>query len=191
MAKIELMIDIGSKNITVYKKDTGIILKEPTIVAVSSEGKKTDFVAAGSEVRARLSRGDNLQVVYPIKAGVVEHVNGAIYLFRDIFNKISNNRTILKPKIAVIAAVSCGIDNADKLDIENVLLKAGASSVTIVESPIAVSRNVDEDSCFVVDIGASKTEVAYVRPNGIVIGCSVDVGGDELNKVIVDHIVDE
>ena len=191
MHKIELMIDIGSSNITVFKKDAGIVLKEPTVVVVSNEKSKTSFEGAGSDAKALLAKSDNLQVIYPIKEGTIDHENGAVYLFGELFKKIVGAKPLVRPRIAVLAAVSCGLTNAEKQDIERVLLSAGASDVTIIESPIAVSQNFSDAGSFIVDIGASKTEIAVVIPTGIAAGCTIDIGGNEINKLINDYITDE
>ncbi len=85
MAKLELVIDIGSKNITVLKKDSGVVIKEPTIVVAESNRNKADFVAWGRSAKSRLTKAENLQIVYPIKGGAIAHENGAIYMFKEIF----------------------------------------------------------------------------------------------------------
>lgn len=190
MAKLELVIDIGSKNITVLKKDSGIVLKEPTIVVAESNRNKADFVAWGRNAKSRLTKAENLQIVYPIKGGAIAHENGAVYMFKEIFSGLMSDKPFFKPRISVFACVSSGLTNAEKADVEDVLHRAGASDVTVVESPIAVSHNRADTASLLVDIGASKSEVSVMSQNGIEAGCSVDIGGDEMNRLISDYITD-
>ncbi|MGN0771887.1 MAG: rod shape-determining protein [Christensenellales bacterium] len=190
MKMAELVIDIGTKFITISQKGKGIVLKEPCVAMV--EGRRGKLVltncgrgALGNKVN------ENQQLVFPVKGGIILHENAFVLMMRSFINRLVSNRPIFRQSVKAIACVSCGLTNTEKQQIEKCLIKAGVKEVIILESPIAVAAGVDDSSTqFVVDVGASKTEVAIVSPSGIISGCSVNIGGDTFNQAIIDYITD-
>lgn len=191
MGTVELIIDIGSKVTTVYKKDAGLIIQEPSIVAINNKHNKMALLESGKNAQRLMNmRGLDFQILFPIKEGAIFHERAAVLMYRDFINRAVGTKMI-SPKIKVIACVSCGLNNMEKKDIEKVLLKAGASEVLILESPLAVAEGLSGQNCsFIIDIGGSKTEVAIVDKNGIVAGCSINIGGDAINQAIIDYVID-
>ena len=112
-------------------------------------------------------------------------------MYRAYLKKIVGE-SIFRPKVKAIACVSCGLTNSEKKDVEKVLLAAGISEVIILESPLAAYAGINDGTAqCLVDIGASKTEIAIVSRDGIVAGCSVNIGGSTINQAIMDCLLDE
>lgn len=191
MKQAELVIDIGSRNTTVCSRGVGVLIHEPTVAAISNRGGKMTLVQAGRQAeRLAAVKQADFQILNPVKEGTIFHERAAALMYREFIRRAVPYR-IFKPKIKVIACVSCGIGNMDKRTIERVLLKAGADEVTIIESPLAVFEGMERrEGAFVIDIGASKSEIAVCDENGIIAGCSLNIGGDTLNNAIVDYVVD-
>ncbi|MEG1395134.1 MAG: rod shape-determining protein [Clostridia bacterium] len=191
MQKVELVIDIGSKFVTISQKGKGVVIKEPSLVLLESRRNKMQLVVSGKAVANYAANNSARQTIAPIKGGVVVHEYAAMLLFKDLLLRLVPYRFIFRPQIKVIACVSCGITNTEKNQIEKVLTMAGVSEVVILESPIAVCASIGDGSAqFVVDIGESKTEVAVVGKDGIVVGCAVNIGGNVFNQAIVDFVTD-
>ena len=191
MREAELVIDIGSRFTTVCSRGAGVIIREPSVVAISNRGGKMALLEAGRSAE-KLSnvRQADFQILYPIKEGAIFHERAAALMYRYFIAKAVPYK-IFRPKIKVIACVSCGLGNIEKRDVEKVLLKAGADEAVIIESPLAVFKGLGRrDSAFVIDIGASKSEIAICDKDGIIAGCSVDIGGDAINQAIVDYVID-
>lgn len=189
---VELVIDVGSKTTTIAQKGKGIVLKEPSLVLLESKRSRMRLVEAGKGVGKYIghTRAQE-QIIAPIRGGVVIHEFAAVLMYRAFLQRIAPTRFLFRPPIKAIACVSCGLTNTEKNQIENVLLAAGASEVLILESPIAVAAGTEDgDSHFLIDIGVSKTEVAIVGRDGIVAGCTVNVGGDAFNNALIDYITD-
>lgn len=190
MKMAELVIDIGTKFITISQKGKGIVLKEPCVALVEGRRGKLVLVDCGrGAIGGKVS--ENQQIVFPVKGGIILHENAFVLMMRNFINRLVAPRPILRQPVKAIACVSCGLTNTEKEQIEKCLIKAGVREVIILESPIAVAASVDDASTqFVVDMGASKSEVAIVSPSGIISGCSVNIGGDTFNQAIVDYITD-
>lgn len=190
MKMAELVIDIGTKFITISQKGKGIVLKEPCVALVEGRRGKLVLVECGrGAIGGKVS--ENQQIVFPIKGGIILHENAFVLMMRNFINRLVAPRPIFRQPVKAVACVSCGLTNTEKEQIEKCLIKAGVREVIILESPIAVAASVDDASAqFVVDVGASKSEVAIVSPSGIISGCSVNIGGDTFNQAIVDYITD-
>lgn len=189
--KTELVIDIGSNNIRIFKKDGGLVVNEPAIAIIKYDKKNIQLVCAGKAAQKRVARlNPDEQVLYPVSEGVINNAKGAT-LFFDYFLKAVCPRTLFKPIISVIACVSCGLTNLEKRDIETILTNAGAKDVIILESPIAAFSLTKQSVACIVDIGAKKTEIAVVSEDGIVTGCSVNIAGDNFNQAIIDYVADK
>ena len=188
---VDLVIDIGSKFVTIAQRGRGVVLKEPALVLLESRRNKMRLVEAGRGATKYLHQAaSNEQVIAPMRGGMIVHEFAAQEMLREFLQRVVPAK-VLRPSVRMIACVSCGLTNTEKSQIEKVLIGAGCNEVTIVESPIAVAASVSEGSSqFVLDIGASKTEVAIVGHNGIVAGCSVNIGGDAFNNALIDYVTD-
>lgn len=188
---LDLVIDIGSKFVTIAQRGRGVVLKEPALVLLESKRNHMRLVEAGRGATKYLTgRQSNEQVFAPIRGGVIEHEFAAQLMLGEFIRRVVPSG-ILRPSVRMIACVSCGLTNTEKLQIEKVLLACGCSEVTLLESPLAVAAGIAEGSSqFIIDIGASKTEVAIVGPAGIVAGCSINIGGDAFNNALIDYVTD-
>lgn len=187
--KVCLSIDIGSKNIVIANIDSQIILNEPSVVVSSKQNNKFVNIACGNEALKYLSVNPTSQIIYPIKNGAVDNTNVFIYMLKAFIARVAPSG-FLKKYINAIVNVSCGLTNVEKRVIEDCCYKAGIKEVTIVESPISVKALNNDKAMMLVDIGSSVTEIAIVSDDGIANGCSIDVGGDDIDNAIADYISD-
>lgn len=192
MRSVQLAIDIGTKFTTITQKEKGFMTKDASLVFISNRHNKIELIEVGRGVSSYIGQTrSNEQVISPIKEGAIYHERAAVLMYRAFLNKIVGE-SFFRPKIKAIACVSCGLTNSEKKDIEKVLLAAGISEVIILESPLAAYATIDDGTAqCMVDIGASKTEIAIVNRDGIVAGCSVNIGGNTINQAIMDCLLDE
>lgn len=190
--RVELLIDFGSKKIAIYKKNAGLILKEPSVIIASNAANRLKLVAAGKDAVAMIGRTSiTEQIVNPIKGGLVDNDMACKLMISDFIDRILPN-SIFRPNISAVLLVSCGLTANDKRAIESVFTYAGVKDIILIESPLAIAAGVgNSGAAFVVDIGGNKTEIAIVNNNSIVAGCSIDIGGDDMNEAIIDYIADK
>lgn len=193
MKPIKLVIDIGSKYTTISQVGKGLVIKEPSIALMQAKRSKMKLIACGKAALAYIGHtNENEQALYPIKDGVVFHENAAVMMFKAFMDKLCPKYFLIRPSFHVIACVSCGLTNTEKSNIERVLLLAGACEVIIVEAPLAINMHIDDmiGARMIVDLGANNTQIAIVGKDGIISGCTVNVGGDTFNQAIMDYITD-
>ncbi len=177
MNKICLSVDIGSKNIVIAGMESHILLNEPCVVATANLNSKFENVACGVEALTYYrNASNNAQLIYPIKNGVVDNEVAFVYLLKTFINRLTPKK-FLKNYVSVIANVSCGLTNIEKRMIE--------------ESPLSIKAINNDKVMLLVNIGSSNTEIAVVTDDGIVNGCSINVGGDDIDYAIVDYISDK
>ncbi len=191
MKAIELSIDLGSSKTSIHKVGSGLIVNDESRVVVMTKNNRMTLLESGKGVEKYMKRPmQGCQVVNTVDGGVITNERAAVCMLKDYISRCLPGNTVIKPKIKVLATVGCGLGLAEKKDIEKALLKAGVSEVSILESPVAVAGALGFGrGHFIVDIGSSKTEIAIVGRDGIVTGCSVDIGGDTLTKSIADYMV--
>lgn len=187
MNKICLSVDIGSKYIVIAGKESQIILNEPCVVATANVNRKFEFVASGSEAFAFVDRNRESQLIYPVKNGSVDNEAAFVFMIKTFLNRIAPKK-FLKNYLSCNVSVSCGLTNIEKRVIEESFYKAGVKEVVIIESPLSVKACNSDKAMFLVNIGAHNTEIALVSDDGIINGCSIDVGGDDIDYAIIDHI---
>lgn len=191
MNKICLSVDIGSKNIVIAGMESQILLNEPCVVATANLNSKFENVACGVEALTYYrNTSNNAQLIYPIKNGVVDNEVAFVFLLKTFINRLAPKK-FLKNYVSVIANVSCGLTNIEKRMIEESFYKAGVKEVVIVESPLSIKAINNDKVMLLVNIGSSNTEIAVVTDDGIVNGCSINVGGDDIDYAIVDYISDK
>ena len=148
----------------------------------------TNFARILSEIRSGYS-GDGIG-----ELEIMRKLMTCDFAFLDDFGKEFIGRVLpyspFKPKVRCIANISCGLTAVERRDVENVLIRAGAGEVILLESPLAAAEFLGLDHAVIVDIGAGKTEVAVTSPSGIISGCSVNIGGDAFNQAIMDYVTD-
>lgn len=189
----DLAIDLGTANTLVYMKGKGIVLSEPSVVAVRKDAKGTSKVlAVGKEAKMMLGRTPgNIEAVRPMKDGVIADFEIAEAMLRHFIRKAHNRRKLVRPRI--IVCVPSGITQVEKRAVRESAESAGAREVFLIEEPMAAAIGaglpITDPACnMVVDIGGGTTEVAVISLAGIVYSTSTRVGGDKMDEAILQHI---
>src|SRR5216117_355946 len=189
----DLAIDLGTANTLVYVKGQGILLNEPSVVAVQPDsrgGRKV--LAVGAEAKRMLGRTPgNIQAIRPMKDGVIADFEITEAMLRYFISKVHNRRYGIKPR--VIVAVPSGITEVEKRAVKDSATHAGARDVYLIEEPMAAAIGVglpvqEPAGNMIVDIGGGTTEVAIISLAGIVLSRSVRVAGDELDEAIIQYM---
>jgi len=185
----DLAMDLGTANTLVYVRGHGIVLNEPSVVAVD---KSTGRVrAVGAEAKLMLGRTpDEINAVRPLKDGVIADFELTEDLLREFVQRVQKHKFLVRPRM--IICVPSGITEVEKRAVRDSAERAGARDVQLVPEPIAaaigVGLPVDTPSGnMVVDIGGGTTEIAVIALNGIVTKTSIRVGGDEMDEAIVNY----
>ena len=189
----DLAIDLGTANTLVYVKGKGIVLCEPSVVAVRKEAKGGNKVlAVGKEAKMMLGRTPgNIVAIRPMKDGVIADFETTESMLRHFIRKVHNRRTLVRPRM--IICVPSGITQVEKRAVRESAESAGAREVFLIEEPMAAAIGAglpitEPTSNMVVDIGGGTTEVAVISLAGIVYSKSVRVGGDKMDDAILQHI---
>lgn len=188
----EIGIDLGTANILVYSKNKGITLNEPSIVAIDINTKKV--IAFGNEAKQMVGKTPaHIQVIRPLKNGVIADYDITTELLKIILKKATNNSGITVRKPNVIICTPSGATSVDKRAIQDAARNAGAKQVILIDEPVAAAIGsglpVDEPVAnMVVDIGGGSTEVAIISFGGVVACQSVHIGGDQLDEEIIQFV---
>jgi rod shape-determining protein MreB len=189
----DMAIDLGTSNTLIYVKSRGIVINEPSVVAVQKDargGKKV--LAVGREAKDMLGRTPgSVAAIRPIKDGVIADFEVTEAMLRHFIQKASNNRTFVKPRI--IICVPYGITEVEKRAVKEAAESAGAREVYLIEEPMAAAIGAglpvtEPSGNMIVDIGGGTTEVAVISLSGIVYSKSIRVGGDKLDEAIHQYI---
>ena len=189
----DLAIDLGTANTLVYVKGRGVIINEPSVVAISKNGRsKNDVLAVGNEAKTMLGRTPgNIAAIRPMKDGVIADFGVTEAMLRHFIRKVHNRRRLMRPRI--IICVPSGITAVERRAVREAAESAGAREVFFIEEPMAAAIGaglpVTEPTCsMVVDIGGGTTEVAVISLAGIVYSKSVRVGGNHMDEAILQYI---
>ena len=190
----DLAIDLGTANTLVYVKGQGIVLSEPSVVAVrkSDRDHRTRVLAVGREAKMMLGRTPgNIVAIRPMKDGVIADFEITEAMLRHFIRKVHNRRSLIRPRI--IICVPSGITPVEKRAVRESAESAGAREVYLIEEPMAAAIGaglpITEPICnMVVDIGGGTTEVAVISLAGIVYSKSVRVGGDKMDEAILQYV---
>jgi len=184
---------LGTANTLVYVKGSGIVLNEPSVVAVHTDNRlKNRILAVGSEAKNMLGRTPgNIVAIRPLRDGVIADFEVTEAMLRHFIQKVHNRRTFIRPRI--IIAVPSGITQVEKRAVRESAESAGAREVFLVEEPMAAAIGADlpitEPTCnMVVDIGGGTTEVAVISLAGIVYSRSIRIAGDKMDAAIIQYI---
>ncbi len=189
----DIAIDLGTANTLIYTKDVGIVLNEPSVVAIrESRGQKT-VVAVGTEAKKMLGRTPTgLQTIRPMKDGVISDFMICERMLQHFIRKVHNNR-FFRPSPRVLVCVPCGATQVERRAIRESASGAGARVVHLIDEPMAAAIGagmpLDEARGYMVlDIGGGTSEVATISLNGIVFSSSTRVGGDTFDEAIIGYI---
>ena len=189
----DLAIDLGTANTCVYVKGKGIVLREPSVVAVKKDHRGNNVVlAVGSDAKRMLGRTPgNIDAIRPMKDGVIADFEITEAMLRHFISKVHNSRRLVRPRIMI--CVPTGITQVEKRAVKESAQSAGAREVYLIEEPMAaaIGANLpiqEPTSNMVVDIGGGTTEVAVISLSGIVYSKSVRVAGDKMDEAIKTHV---
>ena len=190
----DLAIDLGTANTLVYVKGKGIVLSEPSVVAVRKNDRdhRTRVLAVGRDAKMMLGRTPgNIVAIRPMKDGVIADFEITEAMLRHFIRKVHNRRSLIRPRI--IICVPSGITPVEKRAVRESAESAGAREVYLIEEPMAAAIGaglpITEPICnMVVDIGGGTSEVAVISLAGIVYSKSVRVGGDKMDEAILQYV---
>jgi len=189
----DLAIDLGTANTLVYVKGKGIVLREPSVVAVRKDIRGASKVlAVGKEAKMMLGKTPgNIKAIRPMRDGVIADFEVPEAMLRYFITKVHNRRTLVRPRI--IVSVPSGITQVEKRAVKESAESAGAREVYLVEEPMAAAVGAglpitEPTANMIVDIGGGTTEVAVISLSGIVYSGSVRVAGDKMDEAILQYI---
>jgi rod shape-determining protein MreB len=193
----DLSIDLGTANTLIYVKDKGIVLNEPSVVAIRQEGTGARRVAAvGVDAKLMLGRTPgNINAIRPLKDGVIADFQVTGKMLQHFIHKAHERRRflMLTPSPRVVVCVPYGATQVERRAIREAVMEAGAREVYLLEEPMAAALGCgvpieEARGSMVVDIGGGTTEVAIISLNGIVYAQSVRIGGDRFDEAIINYV---
>lgn len=185
----DIGIDLGTGNTLVAIKGTGIVLNEPSAIAIDNE--TGEVIAVGYEAKEMIGKTpSNINAIRPLKDGVIAELTATGLMLKEILKKVCRRYGIARPRVVV--GVPSGITEVEERAVEESILQAGAKEVYLIEEPMAaaIGANIDiaePSGNIVIDIGGGTTEVAVISLGGIVISNSLRIAGDELDEDIIDY----
>ncbi len=192
MWSADMAIDLGTANTLVYVKGRGIVLDEPSVVAIVEVKGKKQVLAVGNEAKLMLGRTPgNIQAIRPLRDGVIADFEVAEEMIKHFIRKVHNRRSFTSPQI--IVCVPSGSTSVERRAIQESAESAGARRVFLIEEPMAAAIGAglpvtEPTGSMVVDVGGGTTEVAVLSLGGIVYSRSVRVGGDKMDEAIIAYI---
>jgi len=186
----DMGIDLGTANILITLKGKGIVLKEPSVVAID---KKTgEIKATGYEAKEMIGRTpETIEAVRPMKDGVIADFTATCLMLKNMFKKVCIRYNVGKPRVVV--GVPSGITEVEERAVEETITQAGAKEVYLIEEPMAAAIGAgikvgEPSGSMIIDIGGGTTEVAVISLGGIVVSNSLRIAGDELDDDIIEYI---
>ena len=186
----DMGIDLGTATTLVYLKNQGIVLCEPSVVAI--QAGTSNVLAVGEEAKRMLGRTPgNIVAIRPMRHGVITDFEISEAMLRYFIKKVSQSRRLVRPRIVI--AIPSGITEVEKRAVKDSALHAGAREVYMIEEPMAAAIGVglpiqDPSGNMIIDIGGGTTEMAVISLAGVVFSKSVRVGGDELDEAIINSL---
>ncbi|OGT07762.1 MAG: rod shape-determining protein [Gammaproteobacteria bacterium GWE2_37_16] len=191
----DISIDLGTANTLIYMPGKGIVLNEPSVVAVKCEpnGQK-HVVAVGAEAKLMLGRTPgNISAIRPLKDGVIADFSITEKMLQYFIQRVHESQRFMRPSPRVLVGVPCGSTQVERRAIRESALSAGAREVYLIDEPMAAAIGAElpvekANGCMVVDIGGGTTEVAIISLNGIVYSESVRIAGDRFDETIISYV---
>jgi rod shape-determining protein MreB len=189
----DLSIDLGTANTLIYVRDKGIVLDEPSVVAIRIHNGQKTIEAVGTEAKRMLGRTPgNITAIRPLKDGVIADFQVTEKMLQHFIAKVHESKFI-RPSPRVLVCVPCMSTQVERRAIRESALSAGAREVRLIEEPMAAAIGAGLDveeatGCMVVDVGGGTTEIAIISLNGVVYRDSLRVGGDRFDEAIVAHV---
>jgi len=190
---IDIGVDLGTANVLVYIKGKGIVLREPSVVAIDSD--TNTVLAIGEEARAMIGRTPgNIVAIRPLRDGVIADYDTTESMLRHFIQKVAGKRFLFKPRIMV--CIPSGVTTVEKRAVLEAAMQAGAKNTYLIEEPLAAALGAGLDisepfGSMVVDIGGGTTDVAVLSLGGIVVSESIKMGGDKFDEALVRYVKKE
>ncbi|MGB2630217.1 MAG: rod shape-determining protein [Candidatus Omnitrophota bacterium] len=190
MFSSDMGIDLGTASTLVYVKGEGIVLSEPSVVAI--EAGTSNVLAVGEEAKRMLGRTPgNIVAIRPMRDGVIADFEITESMLRYFIKKVHNSRSLVRPRIVI--AVPSGITEVEKRAVKDSAFHAGAREVFMLEEPVAASIGVglpiqEPSGNMIIDIGGGTTEMAVISLAGVVFSKSIRIGGDEMDEAITNYL---
>jgi rod shape-determining protein MreB len=192
----DMAIDLGTANTLIYVRGKGIVLDEPSVVAIRQEGgpnSRKTIQAVGKEAKQMLGKTPgNITAIRPMKDGVIADFTITEQMLKQFIKKVHESR-LFSPSPRIVICVPCGSTQVERRAIREAAIEAGASQVFLIEEPMAAAIGADlpvgdATGSMVVDIGGGTTEVGVISLGGMVYSGSVRVGGDKFDEAIINYI---
>ncbi|MGZ6826528.1 MAG: rod shape-determining protein, partial [Mycobacteriales bacterium] len=189
----DMAVDLGTANTLVYVRGRGVVLNEPSVVAINTN--TSGILAVGMEAKRMIGRTPgNIVAIRPLKDGVIADFDTTERMLRYFIQKVHKRRHFAKPRIVI--CVPSGITGVEQRAVKDAGYQAGARKVFIIEEPMAAAIGAglpvhEPTGNMIVDIGGGTTEVAVISLGGIVTSQSIRVGGDELDSSIISYVKKE
>ena len=190
---MDIGVDLGTANVLVYIKGKGVVLREPSVVAIDRDSNKV--LAIGEEARKMLGRTPgNIVAIRPLREGVIADYDTTESMLRHFIEKVAGRSIIFKPRIMV--CIPSGVTTVEKRAVLEAAVQAGARKTYLIEEPLAAALGAGLDisepyGAMVVDIGGGTTDVAVISLGGIVASESLRIGGDKFDDAIVRYVKKE
>ena len=189
----DIGIDLGTANILVTIKGKGIVLREPSVIAIDT--KSGNIIATGFEAKEMIGRTPKeINAIKPLKDGVIADFTATKLLLKNLLERVCKRYNAVRPRVLV--GVPSGITEVEERAVEEAVIRAGAREVYLIEEPMSAAVGADIEieepsGNIIVDIGGGTTEVAVISLGGIVISNSIRIAGDELDEDIVNYVKKE
>lgn len=190
MFSSDMGIDLGTASTLVYMKNEGIVLCEPSVVAI--EAGTSNVLAVGEEAKRMLGRTPgNIIAIRPMRDGVIADFEITESMLRYFIKKVHNSRRLVRPRVVI--AIPSGITEVEKRAVKDSALHAGAREVYMLEEPVAAAIGVglpiqEPSGNMIIDIGGGTTEMAVISLAGVVFSKSIRIGGDEMDEAIINYL---
>src|SRR3989339_795534 len=191
----DMGIDLGTANTLVYVKDQGIVINEPSVVAINTRTDK--IVAVGDDAKVMLGKTPlHINVIRPLVDGVISDFEVSEKMIKHFINKVHKESMTFMPRPRVMIAIPLDITEVERKAVEDAVMGAGASEVLLIEEPIAAAIGaglpiLEATASMIVDMGGGTTEIAVISLGGVVSWKSLKMAGDKLNEAIVQYARDK
>ncbi|SEF39217.1 rod shape-determining protein MreB [Caloramator fervidus] len=186
----DIGIDLGTASVLVYVKGKGVVLREPSVVAIDKNTNK--ILAVGEEARQMIGRTPgNIVAVRPLRDGVISDYDTTEKMLKHFIKKAYGNKRLIRPRVVV--CIPCEATEVEKRAVKDAAYSAGAREVYLIEEPIAAALGAGVDiskpnGCMVIDIGGGTTDIAVISLSGIVVRSSIKVAGDKFDEAIMAYL---
>jgi len=188
----DLAIDLGTANTLVSIRGKGIVINEPSVVAIKEDKHKTKVLAVGKEAKDMIGKTPkDIIAIRPMKNGVIADFSVTEEMIRYFIRKVHNRKSLIRPRIVI--CVPYGLTQVERKAVKESAMSAGAREVYLIEEPMAAAIGADlpvrdPQGSMVIDIGGGTTEIGVISLGGLVVSKSIRVAGDKFDKSIVDYI---